>query len=96
MVEKPSLRHSNSSMGLDIEMRMDDDDDEGDVSPLAKAAEQAAIASGRFQNEPSPEGKQKFNGPFRQLIIGMSSSTDEATQRKAFESGREAKLLNSR
>ena len=75
-------------MGVDLRM----DDDEGDISPLAKAAEQAATASGRFQNSPLPEGKQKFNGPFRQLIIGMSSCTDEATQRKALESGKEAIL----
>lgn len=93
MEEKPPLLPGNSSMRVGMEVESDGDDlDHGDISPLAKAAVQAAAASSGLVPGPSPEGKQKFSGHFRQLIIGMSSSTDEATQRKALESGRDPLL----
>lgn len=94
MEEKPSLLPGNSSLGMDIEIGTDADD-HGEISPLARAAVQAAAASGGLMSDPSLEEKQKFSGHFRQLIIGMSSSTDEATQRKALESGRDDVLDDS-
>lgn len=64
------------------------------LSPLAKVAERAVQEAGLgidlgmdAESQQQQKRKEPTSVPYRQLIIGMSSCADEATRRKALESG---------